>query len=68
LFIVFGWAIYPLGFLLTLISNSPDVRVARELVYNFADLFNKVGFGIVAIYAIQQVVREQKLREAMAQL
>ncbi len=68
LFIVFGWAIYPLGFLITLISNSPDVRVARELIYNFADLFNKVGFGMVAIYTIQQVVREQKIREAMAQL
>jgi sensory rhodopsin len=68
LFIVFGWAIYPLGFMLTLISNSPDMRVARELVYNFADLFNKVGFGMVAIYAIRQVVREQKIRDAMAQL
>jgi sensory rhodopsin len=68
LFIVFGWAIYPLGFLITLMSNSPDVRVARELIYNFADLFNKVGFGMVAIYTVRQVVREQKIREAMAQL
>jgi sensory rhodopsin len=68
LFIVFGWAIYPLGFLITLISNSPDVRVGRELIYNFADLFNKVGFGMVAIYTVRQVVREQKIREAMAQL
>jgi sensory rhodopsin len=68
LFIVFGWAIYPLGFMLTLISNSPDMRVGRELVYNFADLFNKVGFGMLAIYTIRQVVREYKLREAMAQL
>lgn len=68
LFIVLGWAIYPLGFLITLISNSPDVRVGRELIYNIADLFNKVGFGMVAIYAIRQVVREQKIRDAMAQL
>ena len=68
LFIVLGWAIYPLGFLITLISNSPDVRVGRELIYNFADLFNKVGFGMVAIYTIRQVVREQRIREAMAQL
>lgn len=68
LFIVFGWAIYPLGYLLTLISDAPDVRVARELVYNFADLFNKVGFGMVAIYAVRQIVREQKIRQAMQQL
>ena len=68
LFIVFGWAIYPLGFLLSLLSNSPEMRISRELVYNFADLFNKVGFGLVAIYAVRQVVREDKIREAMAQL
>jgi sensory rhodopsin len=68
MFIVLGWAIYPLGFLITLISNSPDMRVSRELIYNFADLFNKVGFGMLAIYTIRQVVRETKLREAMAQL
>ncbi len=68
LFIVFGWLIYPLGFLITLLSSSPDVRVARELVYNVADLFNKVGFGMVAIYAIRQMVRESKIREAMQQL
>ena len=68
LFIVLGWAIYPLGYLLTLISNSPDLRVGRELVYNVADLFNKVGFGMVAIYTVRQVVREQKIREAMLQL
>jgi sensory rhodopsin len=68
LFIVFGWAIYPIGFLLALISNSPEVRVSRELVYNFADLFNKVGFGMVAIYTVRQIVREEKIREAMNQL
>jgi sensory rhodopsin len=68
LFIVVGWAIYPLGFLLTLISNSPDLRVVRELVYNFADLFNKVVLGRVAIYAVRQMVREEKIRDAMSKL
>jgi sensory rhodopsin len=65
---VFGWLIYPLGFLLTLVSNAPEVRIARELVYNFADLFNKVGFGVVAIFAIQQIMREDKIRQAMLEL
>lgn len=68
LFIVFGWLIYPLGFLITLLSSSPDMRIARELVYNFADLFNKIGFGIVAIFAIQQMMREEQIREAMLEL
>jgi sensory rhodopsin len=68
LFIVFGWLIYPLGFLITLVSNSPDVRIAREFIYNFADLFNKVGFGMVAVYAVQQMLREEAIRKAMAEL
>ena len=68
LFIVFGWLTYPLGFLITLLSNSPDMRVARELVYNLAELFNKIGFGIVAIFAIQQMMRGEKIREAMIKL
>jgi sensory rhodopsin len=68
LFIVFGWAIYPLGFLITLVSNAPEVRISRELIYNVADLFNKVGFGMLAIYTVRQVVREQKIRDAIQQL
>ena len=68
LFIVFGWLIYPLGFLITLLSNSPEVRLARELIYNVADLFNKVGFGVVALYAIQQVIRDEQIRQAIADL
>jgi sensory rhodopsin len=68
LFIVFGWLIYPLGFLITLVSNAPEVRVARELIYNFADLFNKVGFGMVAVWAVLQIQREDKIRRAIAEL
>jgi sensory rhodopsin len=76
---VIGWAmfgvgclawlfIYPLGFLITLLSNAPEVRVSRELIYNFADLFNKVGFGMVAVFAVQQILREDKIRKAMVEL
>lgn len=68
LFIVLGWLIYPAGFFLTLVSSSPEMRVVRELVYNFADLFNKVGFGVVAVYAAQQIMRENAIRKAMATL
>jgi sensory rhodopsin len=68
LFIVFGWAIYPIGYLIACVSPSPEVRVARELVYNFADLFNKVGFGMVALYAVNQVAREARMRDLMRQL
>ena len=43
LFILIGWAIYPIGFLLPLSGNGAP----RELIYNVADVINKVGFGLV---------------------
>lgn len=44
LFIVIGWAIYPLGYLAPLLEVPPE---ARELVYNIADLINKLGLCMV---------------------
>lgn len=68
LFILLGWAIYPLGYLITLLSDDPSMRLVRELVYNIADLFNKVGFGMVALYAVQQLVNEAKMRQSLSEL
>ena len=68
LFILIGWAIYPLGYVLTLLSRNPDLRLWRELIYNVADLFNKVGFGMVALYAVQQFTNEAKIRQALSEI
>lgn len=68
LFILIGWAIYPLGYVLTLLSSNPDLRLWRELIYNVADLFNKVGFGMVALYAVQQFTKEAKIRQALSEI
>ena len=68
LFILIGWAIYPLGYLITLLSDDPSMRLMRELVYNLADLFNKVGFGMVALYAVQQLVNESNMRQSLSEL
>lgn len=68
LFILIGWAIYPLGYVLTLMSSNPDLRLWRELIYNVADLFNKVGFGMVAMYAVQQFTKEAKIRQALSEI
>lgn len=68
LFILIGWAIYPLGYVITLFSNDPDLRVWRELIYNVADLFNKVGFGMVALFAVQQFMKEAKIRQALSDI
>lgn len=43
LFVLIGWAVYPIGFLLALGGNG----ATRELIYNVADVVNKVGFGLV---------------------
>ena len=49
-FIVVGWVIYPLGYLF-----SPEVGILDDVsqeqmavLYNIADMINKIGFGIVA--------------------
>lgn len=58
LFVVAGWAIYPLGFFAPLLGFAPDVR---ELVYNLADIVNKVGLCLL-VYATAKrtlVEREQ---------
>jgi sensory rhodopsin len=54
-FILIGWAIYPLGYAVTLIGTGDQLGVIRELVYNFADLVNKVGFALVALAAVKQM-------------
>ena len=49
-FIVVGWIIYPIGYLI-----SPEVGILENVnqeqmavLYNIADMINKIGFGVVA--------------------
>ena len=49
-FIVVGWIIYPIGYLF-----SPEVAISEAVnqetmavLYNSADMINKIGFGVVA--------------------
>lgn len=51
LFVLLGWAIYPIGFAVAAIDV--DLSMYRELVYTYADLINKVGFGLVAVAAVK---------------
>ena len=46
-FILIGWIIYPIGFLLALGGNEST----REIAYNIADVINKVGFGVACVVA-----------------
>jgi len=67
IFIAVGWAIYPIGFLFGM-SDLEGMKVARELVYNIADLVNKVGLALVALFAAKAITRDTQIRSAMRDL
>ncbi len=48
-FIVVGWIIYPIGYLFNP-SRCPRHRLheVMAVLYNIADMINKIGFGVVA--------------------
>jgi len=61
-FVLVGWAIYPLGYILgtpgglfgmQLVSNPAAASHAMDIVYNIGDAVNKIGFGLV-IYALSR--------------
>ena len=47
LIVTFGWAIYPIGYILG-VGCNPDMTNAN-IIYNLADFINKIAFGL-AIY------------------
>lgn len=58
-FVVVGWVIYPLGYLVAALDVDPSLLVMRELVYCIADVVNKVGFGVVAVAAAKAASMRQ---------
>ena len=67
-FIVVGWMIYPVGFIIGMLAPGDGAKIARELVYNFADLINKPGLGLIALIAARQISRDAGIRQAMRSL
>ena len=51
LFILVGWTIYPVGFLMALMG--PQGESVREICYNVADVINKVFFGLVCYQGVK---------------
>jgi bacteriorhodopsin len=56
LFVLLGWSIYPLGYILPSFGLPQDVR---ELVYNIGDIINKVGLAIVVYIAAASLTKEE---------
>ena len=42
-----GWIIYPLGYISPVLGS--DLGALRELLYNVADIINKVGLGVLVL-------------------
>ena len=50
-FILVGWIIYPIGYLVgtgIVGENWNDGQEIMAILYNIADMINKIGFGVVA--------------------
>ncbi|HEX8425772.1 bacteriorhodopsin [Hymenobacter sp.] len=60
-FILIGWSIYPLGYLTMPFNLFENLHLNRNLVYNFADVFNKVGFSLVLYCMARKVANRKKV-------
>ena len=67
-FILIGWSIYPALFILIMISNTSEMKVWRELLFNVADAVNKIGLAVIAVSAARAVARDREIKDAMARL
>jgi sensory rhodopsin len=61
-FILIGWAIYPLGYITIPLDLFEHLHLNHNLVYNFGDVVNKVGFGLVIYIMARKWARKKKLR------
>jgi sensory rhodopsin len=58
LFVVIGWGIYPLGYLVGTAEGQwyaffGNLNLNMDIIYNIGDAVNKIGFGLV-IYALSR--------------
>jgi len=56
LFVLIGWTIYPVGFLMAL--AGPQGESIREICYNIADVINKVFFGLVCYQGVKALAKD----------
>ena len=49
LIVTFGWAIYPIGYFFGYLtgSNPSNSMAALNVIYNLADVLNKIAFGVI---------------------
>jgi bacteriorhodopsin len=63
-FVLIGWAVYPLGYMTLPFNVFEAINLNRNLVYNFGDVVNKLGFGLVIYVMARKAARLKKRRKA----
>ncbi|TGE19715.1 bacteriorhodopsin [Hymenobacter elongatus] len=66
-FILIGWVIYPLGYVTIPMNLFERLHLNHDLVYNFGDVLNKVGFGLVIYTMARKWGRKRKQRRQQQQ-
>jgi sensory rhodopsin len=56
MFLVFGWAVYPVGYFAPMLGVPDDVR---ELIYNIADAVNKLGLCLIVYSSAKSTAKEE---------
>lgn len=63
-FVLIGWAVYPLGYMMLPFNVFEALHLNRNLVYNFGDVINKLGFGLAIYTMARKAARRRKQRAA----
>ncbi|MBC8084133.1 MAG: bacteriorhodopsin [Hymenobacter sp.] len=66
-FVLIGWAVYPLGYMTLPFNVFEALHLNRNLVYNFGDVINKLGFGLVLYTMARKAVRLEKAKKQRAE-
>ena len=64
--VLIGWAIYPLSYMTLPFNVFEAMHLNRNLVYNFGDVMNKLGFGLVIYVMARKAGRLRKQRRQQA--
>ena len=55
--VIYGWLIYPVGYIIGALDiGGNDVKEWMVMVYNIADLINKVGFVVIVLIGTRGTV------------
>ena len=62
-FILIGWAVYPLGYMTLPFNVFEALHLNRNLIYNFGDVINKLGFALVIYDMARKAARLKKAKK-----